>query len=249
MTINIRRQLRRYVPILLEARKGNLNEADTVVRVCRFFEEVLAYDAFSDVSRETQLKDKYVDAAIKIDGRVQLLVEVKAADKVLRERHIEQAQHYASENNYRWVLLTNGVEWQLYHLTFEEGIEYERVFSVTLEGEAFDEAADQLAVLHKTSVRRGLLEKFWEARLALAAGSIGRALFCDSVIGLLRREIRRQTGVLIDPEDLAKSLHALLSSEAREQIGPARVRKRRRRLKAVSSPPTGTVPPPGAAPT
>jgi hypothetical protein len=227
--INIRKPLKRFAPHFLEARKSGLNEADTIFRLCRFFEEVLGYDELNDISREAQLKHKYVDVCLKIDGRIRLLVEAKAADQQLRDRHIEQAQAYASQNNYRWVLLTNGVDWNLYHLTFEEGIEYERVFLVSLDKEEeIDDAATKLAVLHKHSIRDGELDRYWEKKTALGASSIGKALFGDSVLRLIRREIRRDTGILIDPEDLGRSIHEMLSTEAREQIGPMRVRKRRR---------------------
>jgi len=229
MSIDIRKSLKRFSPHLLQARKEGLNEADTVLRLCRFFEEVLGYDGLQDISREAQLKNKYIDICLKIDGRIRLLVEVKAADQQLRDRHIEQAQTYASQNNYRWVLLTNGVEWHLYHLTFEEGIEYERAFVVSLEDEEkLDYAAQNLSFLHKQSIQKGELELFWEKTTALCAGSIGKVLFSESVLKHLRRELRRKTGLLIDTEDLAKSIHEMLCTEAREQIGPMRIRKRRR---------------------
>ncbi|MFH1220973.1 MAG: type I restriction enzyme HsdR N-terminal domain-containing protein [Candidatus Eisenbacteria bacterium] len=237
--------MKRFIPHFLEARQNGLNEADTVLRLCRFFEEVLGYDGLSDISREAQLKHKYVDICLKIDGRIRLLVEAKAADQQLRDRHIEQAQTYASQNNYRWVLLTNGVDWHLYHLTFEEGIEYERVFVVSLDNEEnFDDAVAKLMVLHKHSIRKGDLDRFWEKTAALGAGSIGKVLFSDSVLHLIRREIRREAGILIDPEDLGRSIHEMLSTEAREQIGPMRVRKRRRSTRRsaraeVSKPDTG----------
>jgi hypothetical protein len=240
VAVNIKRPLKRFIPHFLEARQNSLNEADTVLRLCRFFEEVLGYDGLNDISRETQLKHKFVDICLKIDGRIRLLVEAKAADQQLRDRHIEQAQNYASQNNYRWVLLTNGVDWHLYHLTFEEGIEYERVFVVSLDNEAgFDDAVAKLTVLHKHSIRGGDLERFWEKTTALGASSIGKVLFSDSVLRLIRREIRRETGILIDPEDLGRSIHEMLSTEAREQIGPMRVRKRRRssrRMPRVENP-------------
>ena len=229
MAIDIRKGLKKFSPHFVQARDGGMNEADTVQRLCKFFEDVLGYDALDDISREANLKSKYVDVCLKVDGRVRLLVEAKAAGNQLRDRHIEQAQTYASQNNYRWVLLTNGVDWQLYHLTFEEGIEYERAFVVSLENEdGFEEAAQKLALLHKQAIKRGELEEFWEKATALGPESIGKALFTDTVLRVIRREIRRDTKLLIDPEDLAKSLHEMFSAETREQIGPLRVRKRRR---------------------
>lgn len=242
MATDIRRALQKFAPHFIAARDGSMNEADTVLRLCRFFEEVLGYDGLEDVSREAQMKNKFVDVCLKINGKVRILVEAKAAGFKLRDRHIEQAQAYASHNNFRWVVLTNGVDWHLYHLTFEEGIEYELAFAVSLGNDAgISDAASKLALLHKKSVKAGDLDDFWEKAAALGPASLARSLFSESVLMLLRREIRRDTGLLIDREDLAKSLHEMLSAEAREQIGPLRIRKRRRAAKADSKtdPPAG----------
>jgi predicted type IV restriction endonuclease len=230
MPSDISRTLKRYVPHLLQAQRENMNEADTVQRLIKVFEDVLGYDSMSEISREAQMKNKFVDVALKIDGVVRLLVEAKAAGVALRDRHIEQAQSYASRNNFQWVLLTNGVAWNLYHLTFDEGIEYERAFSVDLSNaDRFGDDAGSLALLHRDSIRKGVHEKFWQEKRALGPVSIGRALFQEEVIRLIRREIRRNEGLLIDPEDLASALHALFSQEAREQMGPVKVRRRRSR--------------------
>jgi hypothetical protein len=229
MRVDIRKPLRKFTPILLDARDANLNEADTVLRLCRFFEEVLGYDGIRDISREAEMKGKYVDICLKIEGGTRLLVEAKAAAVRLRDKHIDQALTYASRNNYQWVLLTNGVDWNLYHLTFEEGIEYERAFALSLADEGqFDDAATKLGLLHKKSLGKGLLDEDWEKRTALAVSSIGSALFQENTLMHIRREIRRDTGILIDTEDLAKALRDMLSSQAREEIGPAKVRRRRK---------------------
>lgn len=229
MPVDIRKGLRQFAPRFIEAREVGLNEADTVMRLCKFFEQVLGYDGITDISREANFKNKYVDVCLKIEGTVRLLVEAKAGNVKLRDRHIEQAQGYASQNNFRWVLLSNGVEWNLYHLTFDQGIEYERAFAVSLaDNGGIEAAAEKIAVLHKKSIQRGELEEFWEKATALGPASIGASLFRESVMMLLRREIRKDAGLLIDPEDLAKSLHSMLSQEARELIGPVRIRRRRK---------------------
>lgn len=41
MTVDIRKPLRQARRYLLKARDAGLNEADTVLRLCKFFEEVL----------------------------------------------------------------------------------------------------------------------------------------------------------------------------------------------------------------
>lgn len=235
MVPNIRRSLRRIAPLMLDAREKALNEADTVDRLRRCFEDVLGYEP-EEITRETSMKHKYVDLCLKINGTIRLLVEAKAANVQLRDRHIDQAQSYASRNNFQWVVLTNGVEWHLYHLTFDEGIEYERAFIASLASdEGVEDAVKKLALLHKQSVRKDELEKFWERATALCAGSIGKALFTEGILRSLRRELRRTCKVLIDPEDLAKGLYDMLSQEAQIEIGPARIRKKRRRKAASSS--------------
>ncbi len=229
---NITKPLRKYVRHLIEARDENLNEADTVRRIISVFADVLGYDRLEDISSEAQMKGKYVDFIIKIKDVTRLLVEAKGAKEKLRDRHIEQAQSYAARNNYNWVLLTNGVEWILFHLTFEDGIEYERAFTIDLsKKDVFKDSAELLAVLHKKAVKSGELEKFWGRTSAVAPDSIGKCLFKESVMRVLRREIRKEYNHLIDPEDLVDAIRDMLTPEAREAIGRIRLRKTRRKKK------------------
>ncbi len=65
-----------------EARDQGKNEADTVMYLVRFFENVLGYDALKgEISKELAIKDRYCDVALKVDGAVRLLVEAKAASQ------------------------------------------------------------------------------------------------------------------------------------------------------------------------
>lgn len=227
MPVDIKQPLKKVLPYLLKAQQDNLNEADTVQRLILVLQDVLGYSILTDISRETEMKGKYVDIAIRVDGQIRLLVEAKAAGiQKLRERYIEQAELYASRNNYRWVLLTNGVSWNLYHLTFEEGIESELVFTIDLTKDPLDKAAEKLGMLHKLSIKKNEHEQHWNMMKALGAASIGKALFQDEVLKILRREVRRQQGFLIDEEDLATAIYKLFTQEARETMGPLKIRKR-----------------------
>jgi len=223
----IKRPLKRILPHLLDAQDQNLNEADTVLRIVKVFEDVLGYNALTEITREAQVRDKYVDLALKIDDVIRLLVEVKRAGVILRDRHIEQAYTYASRNNYTWVLLTNGVVWNLYHLTFEEGIEYERAFSVDLKKDDIDRAVALMSVLHRDCIKSGGLDDFWQHQLALSPISIGKAIFHENVLKNIRKEVRRDAGILIDTEDLFIAIKGMLSQDTREQIGPVKIRRTR----------------------
>ena len=104
---DIRRRLKRFLPHVLKAKEDNLNEADTVQRLVLFLHEILGYDPMKEITRERQIKEKYVDIAIKIDGGVRWLIEAKAAGVQLRSRHLDQAELYAAEGGQVRFLLDN----------------------------------------------------------------------------------------------------------------------------------------------
>lgn len=228
MAIDIKKPLKKILPHLFKAREDNLKEADTVQRIIKVLEEVLGYDPLSEITRECQIRDKYVDIAIKIDGIIKFLIEVKPAGTELRDRHIEQAQHYAAVENVPWVVLTNGVVWILFHLSFDEGVEYVRAFSADLSSDSFEKVAGQLGLLHRQSFIKGGIEQYWQHRAALRPESIGRAMFHEDVLKLVRREIRRHENILIDEEDLVRAIHEMFSTETRELLGPPRIRRKGR---------------------
>ena len=249
MPIEIRKPLKKLLPHLLKAREENLNEADTVQRVLKVFEDVLGYDVMTEITREQQVKDKFVDIAIKLDDSVKFLVEVKAANVVLRDRHIEQAERYGAQANIRWVLLTNGIQWNVYHLSFEEGVESERVFALDFATGPLAQAAELLSILHRQSIQNAEHEDFWEERKALSPESIARALFSEDILRLLRRSIRKKQGLLIDIDDLATAMHLMLSTEARERIGPMRIYKAPRPQRPKQQAKEETPQPAGETPT
>ena len=51
----------------------------------------------------------------------------------------------------------------------------------------------------------------------------------------IRREIRRREGLLIYIEDLASAMHSCFSIEAREKMGPMRIRKKRKPAKKTEA--------------
>lgn len=227
---SIRGSLRKVLPHLKEAKDQSLNEADTVQRIIMVLEKVFEYDPLSEVSRETVIKGKFADIAVKLNGTTKFLVEAKSAATEIRDIHIDQARLYAADAALPWVVLTNGTTWTLYHLTFDEGIESDRVFTVDLIDQELDHVAPLLGWLHRDCVRKGGLDEFWQHRSALTAQSLGRALFTEGVLRQIRREIRRERRISVEEEKLVTALKELFSGEAREAMGPVKVRRRRKRV-------------------
>lgn len=255
MLPDISRPLKKLLPHLLKAKEDNLNEADTCTRIYEVFQQVLGYDPLEDISREVQIKEGRADFAIKIEGAVKFLVEAKSAGTALRQRHAGQAELYAAEGNIPWVLVTNGVAWHLYHLTFEQGIEYEPAFQADISTDEFDSVAANLSLLHRRAFAKQELEEFWNHKAALSPESIAGALFTEETLRLIRRTIRRKEGPLVDEEDLGRAIHDMFSIETREKIGPLKIRRKRKAKEKEtaqatstegSSPPAEAKPPPNA---
>jgi hypothetical protein len=233
MKTNIAHGLKKYLPDLLQAKQDDLNESETLKGIDKVFEDVLGYDWRTEICHELEVKSKYVDRAIKIDGTIKFFVEAKAAGNKLRQRHVEQVELYAAEANIPWLLVTNGVEWKFYHLTIATGepVEFEEVFSVTLAEETIEKCAEMLAYLHRNSVKAGEHERFWEHQRAVSAATIGKAIFTEDVLCHIRKEIHQRKEILIDIEELAGAIHNLLTTEAKELIGPPKVHYHKRAVK------------------
>jgi hypothetical protein len=84
--------------------------------------------------------------------------------------------------------------------------------------------------LHKQNIRKGEHEDFWKIRKTLDAQPLRRALYIDKVLRLIRGEIRRREGILLDEEELARAVHDMLSVNAREKMRPMKIRRKRQRV-------------------
>lgn len=243
-------QLRRFAAAFRDARDRGANESDTAMFLVKFFEEVLGYDSFKgEISKELAIKDRYCDIALKVDGAVKILVEAKAAGlKGLSDKHIEQAENYASRAGLPWVVLTNGIEWRLYHVTFSEGegISHDIAFEANLLAESEsnpDGLWEKLSVLTRSCVKKNELDEFWAHKKVLSANSVVRVLFHEDVLSVIRRELNRDAPARLDVEDVFKAVRDVLSKEALAEAGDLGIRKKRKRRRKIqrTDASTGTV--------
>ncbi len=115
------------------AKDRDVNESDTVSIVNDILGEVFGYDKYLEVTSELAIRGTFCDLALKVDGKIQFLVEVKAIGIELKPNHVRQAVDYGANNGVPWVVLTNGIDWRLYRIRFEQPIAYDVVncFSFT----------------------------------------------------------------------------------------------------------------------
>src|SRR5687767_1936945 len=100
--------LKRFQPILTSAKSRDVNESDTSMIVTDVLAEIYGYDKYSEVTRELCIRGTFCDLATRIDGKFQMLIEVKAIGLELKDGHVKQAVDYAANQGIEWVALTNG---------------------------------------------------------------------------------------------------------------------------------------------
>src|SRR5262249_17326920 len=234
-------QLRKFAAAFRDARDRGVNEADTVLFLVKFFEEVLGYDPLKgEISKEHQIKDRYCDLALKIEGTVNILVECKSAgNKELRDKDIDQAEGYAAHAGIRWVLLTNGIEWRLFRVNFaeNEGITHDLAFVANLveETEADPEGLwGKLSLLSRYAVQKDLLEDYWAQKKVLRPASVVRVLFGHEVLVRVRRELNRDAPARLDLQDVFNAVRDVLSKEALLAAGDISLPKKRKKKKKAA---------------
>lgn len=185
--------IKRFQPVLAAAKARDVGEADTVTVVKDMLAEVFGYDKYSEVTSEFSIRGTYCDLAIKIDSRLQTLIEVKAIGLDLKEQHVKQAVDYAANQGVDWVLLTNGVCWRVYHIVFAKPISQELVVDIDFANLSTRSETDieKLYLWCKEGWQRSVLGEYHNQKQALSRFFVGAMLQTDIVLDVIRRELRR----------------------------------------------------------
>src|SRR5690606_14309035 len=101
--------LRNYLPIIALQKARDVSEADTVTLVKDLMADLFGYDKYAELTSEYAIRGTYCDLAVKFEGKLVLLAEVKAIGTSLDDKHVKQAVDYAANQGCEWVILTNGI--------------------------------------------------------------------------------------------------------------------------------------------
>jgi hypothetical protein len=185
--------LKRFQPILQAAHARDINESDTVVIITDVLQYVLGFDKYTEITSEHAIRGTYCDLAIKIDGHLGLLIEVKAIGLSLKDNHVKQAVDYAANQGCEWVVLTNGVLWQCYRVTFAKPIGHELVLELNLLELSAKRPADveRLWLISREGIQKAGLADYQTQREALSRFTLAAVLISDPVLDMMRRELRR----------------------------------------------------------
>jgi hypothetical protein len=201
--------LKRMVPVIINQKTRDISEADTVTIVKDVLSEVFGYDKYADLTGELGIRGTSCDIAIKLDDKLAMLVEVKAIGIELQDRHVKQAIDYASNQGIEWAILTNGAVWRLYHVIFAKPIDKRLLVEVDLQAlDPKDECdLERLYPFTKEGFRRDAHVELRDRQDATSRFVLAALLLKnESVIAVVRRELRRVVDVLVGEEEILKAL-------------------------------------------
>lgn len=230
----IKSGLKKFRPIIDDARKADRSEEDTVTIVRDILGEVLGYDKYSDVTGEYQIRGTYCDLAVKVDGKLHFLIEVKAADRTLKDTHLRQATDYAAKEGVDWVILTNAVEWRVHRMVFEKPVRHEHVVTLDLLGDD-PNTVDLLYMLSLHGAKKRAIREYHAQIRALNRYSLAAAIISEPVLKVICRELKRASpGIRIDIEDVEEIVaHEVVKrdvmSSPEVQAAVKRIKKARQR--------------------
>lgn len=149
------------------------------------------------------------DLAIKLDGEIACLIEVKSINTELKDQNVKQAVDYASNQCVDWVILTNGVTWKVFKVTFTKPINQELVaeFDICQVEAKNEKSLEPLYLICKEGWAKSALDDYSTQKQALSRFFLAAVLLSDKVVGVIRRELRRiSPDVSIDAEEIVNVL-------------------------------------------
>jgi Type I restriction enzyme R protein N terminus (HSDR_N) len=203
----VRNAIKKFSRPLADLLARDANEGDTRLAVTDFLCEGLGYDKYIDLTTEYAVRGEFADYGVRIDKELVAFIEVKRIATKLNSKHLRQVQAYAVNEGVEWMILTNGAEWQAYHLTGGLPVVTELAFSVNLLGDGtVAHKAKSLFYLSRESFKKRQIDELWKARRATSPESLGTILRSESVQTAIRRELWRQTRQRVEPDELRRLL-------------------------------------------
>ena len=200
--------LKRFQPVLQSALSRDVNESDTSMIVTDVLAEVFGYDKYSEITRELCIRGTYCDLATRIDGKFQLLIEVKAIGGSLKDSHAKQAIDYAANQGIEWVALTTGNLWRVFRVIFSKPIDAELILDIDLLAlnPKTPSHIESVYLLTRESMVKSGLQAFHDHLQATSRFYLGAVLLSDPVLETVRRELRRLSDVKLELEELRDAL-------------------------------------------
>lgn len=174
--------------------------------------DIFGYDKYAELTSEQQIRGTFCDLAIRVEGKVYYLAEIKSAGTNLNDNHLRQAVNYGAHHGIEWILLTNAIEWRVYRIKFGQPIDWSEVYHFdmcSLSGRSGDDLA-KLFMLCRESISSDSLADYHRQMQILNRYTVAELLQSEPMVSALRREMRRLFDGIKVTED---ELRAILTND------------------------------------
>ncbi len=220
-------RLKIYKKKYLKKQFTNLDESATRIMTNSFLTEVLGYQELVEIKTEYRIRSEYADYVIQLKRKKHFVVEVKSIEIDINDKHLRQSLSYAANEGIDWILLLNGRQIQLYRVNFGKPVSTTLIYKLDLmDSDDFKKAHNLIWNLTKTAVERGELETFWKRTNALNPINLAKLLYSEEIVKRLRNDLKEQTGIYFQIEDVAKSLEQIIAEKVAFPKPRLRIKKK-----------------------
>jgi predicted type IV restriction endonuclease len=173
---------------------------------------------------------------------VELNILLRLRQLDLREPHLRQVVGYGAQQGIQWVVLTNGVDWEIYRIKFEKPVSHDLLCSFNFLNLSPRKKDDQeiLFLLCKEALAKAVIEDYHERVKNVNKFVISAILQSELALNLVRRELRRVSpglkvatdeieSILISDVIKRDALEGKASEEAKARVKKASSRQLKKR--------------------
>lgn len=199
-----------FQKILATAKDRDVNESDTVTIITDMLSSVFGFDKYTELTSEQAIRGTYCDLAIKLDGKIKFLIEVKAIGLTLKDNYLRQAINYGANQGIQWVVLSNGINWEIYKIRFEKPVNYDLVcsFDFSAINPRKQDDQEKVFLLCKEGIAKDAIGEFHDHIQSVNRFILGAITLSEPVISAIRREIKKiSPGVKVTDEEIENIIH------------------------------------------
>lgn len=235
----IKKGLRRMTNIVNRGIKDEYKEADTRTIVTDLLTEYLGWNKYLNVTAEQMIGSRYADFVVRTPDEEIFVIEVKQIGMKLKETHLNQARLYAIDEGIEWIILTNGDEWHVYHISMDGKTPVTKlVFSVKLSDDKMkpSEKAELLYLLSEEANRKKEIDDYFNRRIALSGENLADHILSSDVLDKLRISLKKSTGQRLSNSEIAEALIDRLFRDDKVTEDHHKAIKRMQRLERQGKP-------------
>ena len=223
---DLKDKLKTYKRKYIKKEFANLDESATRIMTNSFLCDILGYQELTEVKTEYRIRSEYADYVVQLKRKKHFVVEVKSIELDINEKHLRQSLSYAANEGIDWILLLNGREFHLYRVNFGKPITTTLIFKLDFNNpDDFKIAPNYLWNLTKIAVERNELDDFWKRTTALNPSNLAKILYSEEVVKRLRNDLKEQTGIYFQIQDVADSLCEVIKQEIEFPKPKLRIKK------------------------